>query len=96
MPWSDDDLDEREYPDEDVDDDYDSDDCDGDDPGEPGLTRECPRCGADIYEDAEQCPLCGTWLTAETSPWKGRAWWWVALGIAGIVAIVVVLALGVL
>jgi hypothetical protein len=98
MPWSDDDLDEREYPDEDVDDIDDDDDSGGDDydGDDETLTRECPRCGADVYEDAEQCPLCGTWLTTETSPWKGRAWWWVALAVAGIVAIVVVLALGVL
>jgi hypothetical protein len=87
MPWSDDDLDEREYPDEDND--------DVDDNGDDETpTRECPRCGADVYEDAEQCPLCGTWLTADTSPWKGRTWWWVALGILGIGALAIVLALG--
>lgn len=84
MSWSDDDLDESEYPDED----------NGDDGDEETPTRECPRCGTDVYEDAEQCPLCNTWLTADASPWKGRAWWWVALGIVGIGALLVVLALG--
>ena len=79
MPCSDDDLDERDYSDDDDDDET--------------LTRDCPRCGADVYEDAEQCPLCGTWLTANTSPWQGRAWWWVALGILGIGALMAVLAL---
>jgi hypothetical protein len=83
MPWSDDDLDEREFPDEDYD------DADDESP-----TRECPRCGADVYEDAEQCPLCSTWLTADTSPWSGRAWWWVALGLLGVFALVIVLGLG--
>jgi hypothetical protein len=86
MPWSEDDLDEREYPDED-------DDVDDDNDDDETLTRECPRCGADVYEDADRCPLCGTWLTADTSPWTGRAWWWVALGILGIGALLLVLAL---
>jgi uncharacterized paraquat-inducible protein A len=26
-------------------------------------TRPCPRCGIDVYEDAERCPKCGTYLT---------------------------------
>ena len=82
MPWNDDELDDREFPDED------------DDTDDAAPTRDCLRCGADVYEDAEQCPLCGTWLTAETSPWKGRAWWWVALGLLGVFALVIVLALG--
>jgi ribosomal protein S27AE len=83
MPWSDDEIDDREYPDDDED--------NGDD---ETLTRECSRCGADVYEDADQCPRCGAWLTADTSPWKGRAWWWVALGLVGIFVLIIVLALG--
>ena len=83
MPWSDDDLDDREFPDEDSDDD------DNESP-----TRECPRCGMDVYEDIEQCPLCGAWITADTSPWSGRSTWWVILGLLGIVALVWALSLG--
>ena len=86
MPWSDDDLDDRDYPD---DEDIDNDDYDDETP-----TRECQRCGADVYEDAEQCPLCGAWLTTDTSPWTGRGWWWVALGILGIIMLLIVLVLG--
>jgi len=26
-------------------------------------TIACPSCGADVFEDAEQCPSCGHWLT---------------------------------
>jgi ribosomal protein S27AE len=83
MAFSNDDLDDREFPDEaDIDDgDIDDDDVETD-------TRECPRCGADVYEDVEQCPPCGAWLTADTSPWSGRSWWWIALGAVGIGALI--------
>ncbi len=83
MPWSDDDLEDREFPDEDVDDD-----------ASESPTRECPRCGMDVYEDVEQCPLCGAWITADTSPWSGRSIWWVILGLLGVVALVWALSLG--
>jgi hypothetical protein len=88
MPWSDDDLDDREFPDED-----DGDDDVGD---ADSLTQECPRCGADVYEDIEQCPLCGAWITADTSPWSGRSVWWVVLAILGMLALVWTLSFGVL
>jgi hypothetical protein len=87
MPWSTDDLDDREFPDED---DEDIDD-EGNDETE---TRECPRCGADVYEDADQCPLCGTWVTADTSAWSPRAWWWLALGALGTIAVIWALSAG--
>ena len=77
--FADDDLDDDEFPDED---DY-SDDDEAD-------TRECSHCGCDVYEDAVQCPLCGHYLSAETSIWSGRAWWWIALGAVGIIAVVAV------
>lgn len=86
MPWSNDDLDDREFPDED---DGDEDAIDAETP-----MRKCPRCGADVYEDVEQCPLCGSWITAETSPWSGRSSWWVILGVLGILALFWALALG--
>jgi hypothetical protein len=45
----------------------------------------CPSCGASVYEDCEQCPHCGDYITprsATVSPLQGR---WIA-----IVAIVLV------
>jgi len=30
-------------------------------------TRECPKCGCDVYDDAEQCPLCGEYFTRESA-----------------------------
>jgi predicted RNA-binding Zn-ribbon protein involved in translation (DUF1610 family) len=49
---------------------------------------ECPKCGADIYEDAVRCPLCGEYVTRSTSPWSQRPMWWRLLGLAGIVAVI--------
>ena len=48
----------------------------------------CPECGAEVYEDAQWCPACGQFIVHRTSPWIGRPWWWVALGLAGIAAVV--------
>ena len=41
---------------------------------------DCPHCGEAIYPDAEQCPACGTWLTAHDrlAGDEGRGLWpWV-------------------
>lgn len=53
----------------------------------------CPNCGADVYEDAEQCPACGGWIARSTHPLSGRAVWFVALGLIGIAATITALAL---
>jgi uncharacterized paraquat-inducible protein A len=66
------------------DDDDEDDDDYGDDGGDDAETVPCPQCGADVYEDAEQCPRCGKYLSAEDAPpTRPRGW----------VAIVMVLAL---
>ncbi|HEX4613692.1 MAG TPA: hypothetical protein VH092_36255 [Urbifossiella sp.] len=53
------------------------DDEDADDSGEYGAyagggddaeTVPCPHCGADVYEDAERCPRCEKYLSAEDRP----------------------------
>ena len=49
---------------------------------------ECPKCGADIYEDAVRCPLCGEYVTHSTSVWSERPAWWRVLGLAGILAVI--------
>ncbi len=53
-------FDDREYPDEDDLDDGSTD------------TVVCPHCGADVYEDADQCPECGMYSAMQT-PASGRA-----------------------
>jgi hypothetical protein len=62
----------------------------GDD--ESAELRDCPACGKAIYEEAEQCPYCGEYVTHSTSPLAGRSWWFVVLGVLGIIATILVLA----
>jgi hypothetical protein len=46
-------------------------------------TARCPHCGAEVYEDADKCPVCGEWiLRAGVSPARLRPWWWIALALA--------------
>ncbi len=68
------DLEEYEFPDPDDED-------DGED------TVPCPLCGGDVYDDAQACPHCGEWISANTHAWSQRRWWWVLLGALGIVAV---------
>jgi predicted nucleic acid-binding Zn ribbon protein len=42
------------------------DDAYGDD--DDAETVPCPHCGADVYEDAEQCPRCEKYMSAEDRP----------------------------
>lgn len=70
----------------------DDDDWPDDDPDESDVVT-CPNCGADVYEDAEQCPACGEWITSSTHPLSGRPWWFTALGVVGILATIATLAL---
>jgi hypothetical protein len=79
LEWGDlddDDLDDDEFPD-----DHDG----GDDAVE---TRQCPHCGAEIYEEAEQCPSCGEYVTFDSRAFSGRPMWWTLLGLIGIAAVV--------
>jgi uncharacterized paraquat-inducible protein A len=50
-------------------------------------TIVCPACGAEIYEDTPCCPVCGEYITTSTSAWSGRPTWWIVLGVAGIIAL---------
>ena len=71
------------------DDELDLDDEDGQDPDDDESdTLPCPACGAEVYEDAEHCPECGTFITQATSAWFGKPWWWIGLGLLGIAAVV--------
>jgi hypothetical protein len=49
----------------------------------------CPACGEPIYEEAQQCPSCGEYVTGSTSALAGRPWWFMAIGVAGVVAVIV-------
>jgi hypothetical protein len=71
---------------------------DSDDPDQSGddddlsETIPCPQCGAEVYEDAEQCPRCGSYLTHGSSVWAGRSIAWIVLGMLGVLAAVLALA----
>lgn len=49
----------------------------------------CPACGEPIYEEAQQCPHCGEYVTRSTSALAGRPWWFIAIGAAGVLAVIV-------
>ena len=86
--FSDDDLEDREYPDQD--------DCDEDDSDNSDLdTVACPECHRQVYEEVEQCPYCGHFITHDTRVWAGKPWWWIALALAGITGLIWVLVIGV-
>jgi len=57
-------------------------------------TRACPSCGAEIYEDVEQCPACGEYVAVSDAAISGWPWWFVALGLIGIVAVILTLSWG--
>jgi uncharacterized paraquat-inducible protein A len=61
----DDDLEEREYPDADNDEDD---------------TDPCPYCGAAVYHDTVRCPRCGNYLSREDAPSR-QPWWIVVTAI---------------
>ena len=72
--WSEDDSDDEEFF----------------DPDEPLDLIPCPKCGAEIYEDAQQCPTCGEYvIDGRAPPWKGKPAWYIALAVLGVIAILV-------
>jgi len=73
-----DELRDDEFPDDNYDDDLNE-------------TIPCPECRAEVYEDAEQCPHCGHYITSETNVWSGRPAWWIVLGILGVAALILAL-----
>lgn len=64
------------------------------DDSERSETVVCPACGADVYEDAEKCPLCGDWITPQLS---GRAapplYRWGAVVLLAVIAALIILGI---
>ncbi|MDP7163148.1 MAG: zinc ribbon domain-containing protein [Phycisphaerae bacterium] len=50
-------------------------------------TVTCPFCGEEVYDDVDRCSACGHFLTQPKEDWSDKTWWWVLLGLAGLVAI---------
>ncbi|MFW6132371.1 MAG: hypothetical protein ACOC8F_00635 [Planctomycetota bacterium] len=55
---------------------------------EASETVPCPACGAEIYADAERCPLCGQYVTAGRRP-RRSGWLWAVAGLAAVAALLV-------
>jgi hypothetical protein len=63
------------YDEDDYDDDWDDDNSDED---EEDTTDECPYCHKPVYDDAEQCPHCGQYISKEDRPTNPKPWWIIA------------------
>lgn len=50
--------------------------------------RRCPACQREYYEESESCPYCGEYFVMNRTPVVERSWWQIALGLAGIGAVV--------
>lgn len=77
MPFRDDDtapLDEAEWPDPPEDD---SDEL-----------EQCPSCRKEIYADAERCPYCGCYISADDVQRPSRPWWIV---LAAVILLIIIL-----
>ncbi len=72
-------------------DDYEPDDGDEWDDDPEGDMVACPRCGAKIFEDSVQCPVCGDYVTFRSNAWAGRSFVWIVLGVLGVIATICVL-----
>lgn len=71
--YDDDDWDDEEFP---------------DDPEDSG-TIDCPSCGAEIYEEAPQCPVCGEYVVRGSSGiWQGKSPAYIVLAALGIAAVI--------
>jgi uncharacterized paraquat-inducible protein A len=51
-------------------------------------TVPCPSCRAQVYEEAERCPRCGTYITHEEFSSR-RPWWFL---IAALLCLLVALS----
>ena len=84
--WNDDDDDVKDEGPSSVD----LDELGGDD--DESQTLPCPSCGAEIYEDADRCSVCGQYVTPGRSGRSVKSWWWVLLGLIVLVMLILSLA----
>ena len=66
---------------------HDEDWSDGEDDSTPVIS--CPNCRADVYEEADVCPACGEFLLDASRPLEKKPFWYVVLGLFGVLAVVV-------
>ena len=51
-------------------------------------TVECPHCKAEVFEDAEQCPRCGNYLSREDTPVRRGGVWLIVMILALLAALI--------
>lgn len=51
-------------------------------------TVPCPHCRAEIHEDAQQCPVCGEFISAEDSHRSNYPPWVIATAIILLLAVI--------
>jgi len=61
---------------------------DEDDASEQATTTVCPNCRAEMYDDTEQCPHCGEYITRLQFLVPAFAWWVYVGAIAALVGMV--------
>jgi hypothetical protein len=69
--------------------DYELDDDDAEDCRDEPAVISCPDCGEEAFDDAEQCPGCGTWFTRDRRALTDRPSGFVVLGFVGVVLAIV-------
>ena len=52
----------------------------------------CTHCGAEVYREADCCPACGEFLTADYSFLRTKPSWFVSLGLLGVAVVILVLS----
>ena len=53
------------------------------------ITFECPNCRREVYEQAEQCPRCGAYLSREDAPRSTHPRWIILTAILLLIALIV-------
>jgi len=81
---------ERDY-EEDEDDDWENPEADDDSDDESTALYDCPECGAEVYEDCEQCPSCRQYITPRSrsrfAPGSSFLTWAAILALLGVIAV---------
>lgn len=54
-------------------------------------TITCPACGAEIYEQAQQCPFCGEYIVQSTAMSTPGGWKWLVIALAALGLVVLLM-----
>jgi uncharacterized paraquat-inducible protein A len=73
-------------------DEWDEESWDDEEPDEPDDDEDddtipCPYCKKPVHEDAQRCPHCESYISAEDAP-PTRKPWWIVVGAVAVLAVV--------